>query len=85
MNKYKLYSNSTSGIEVCPEESVDDSEPFETDLSDQPCRLTRARGKNGVLRVGGGENFDKAYRAIDAWNQAQDSQNKFQFHMVGGG
>ena len=100
MNNYKIYSNSTAGIEVCSDvvaeggaagtsvaaTRMDDSLPFQSDLSDQPCRMAKSRGKNGVLRVGGGENFDKAYRAVNAYNQAQDAQNgTYKFHMVGGG
>ena len=108
MNNYKIYSNSTAGIEVCSDvvaeggaagtsvaaTRMDDSLPFQSDLSDQPCRMAKSRGKNGVLRIGGGENFDKTYRAVNAYNQqAQDNaqqQNgngttQHKFHMVGGG
>jgi len=59
MNKYTHYA--PTGIIEC--DSVDDtSSAFQSDLSDQPCRLAKARGMQGVLRVGGGENYDKSYR-----------------------
>ena len=37
---------------------------------DEPaaCALARARGKPGVIRVGGGELWDDAYRAVDDAN-----------------
>ena len=46
------------------------------------CALATARGKNAVLRVGGGELFDEAYRAVSFdWNSANDNM----YHLVGGG
>jgi len=32
------------------------------------CKLAIARGKNGVIRVGGGEVWDDVYRAVHNWN-----------------
>ncbi|KAG7373202.1 FAD binding protein [Nitzschia inconspicua] len=46
------------------------------------CALASARGKNAVLRVGGGELFDEAYRAVSfGWN----AQSENLYHFVGGG
>jgi hypothetical protein len=48
------------------------------------CALAEARGKNAVLRVGGGEMFDHAYRAVSFnWNENAANVNKY--HLVGGG
>jgi len=47
------------------------------------CDLAEARGKKAYLRVGGGELFDTAYRAVFFdWNENAANQNKY--HFVGG-
>ncbi|KAL3924900.1 MAG: hypothetical protein SGARI_005945, partial [Bacillariaceae sp.] len=47
------------------------------------CAVAASRGKNAVMRVGGGEIFDEAYRAVSIeWNGVE-SNNKY--HLVGGG
>ncbi|KAL7490891.1 hypothetical protein ACHAWT_000408, partial [Skeletonema menzelii] len=51
------------------------------DLSNQACLLALARGKPGAIRVGGGENYDKLYRAVIAANKALD---KYKYHLAGG-
>lgn len=46
------------------------------------CKLAAARGKNAVIRVGGGEIWGKAYRAVSVeWNR----NNPNKYHLVGGG
>lgn len=49
-------------------------------LVDQPCSLATARNKPAFIRAGGGENWDKLYRAVDAVNAAQGNK----YHAVGG-
>eukprot|EP00751_Fragilariopsis_kerguelensis_P022573 CAMPEP_0170900086 /NCGR_PEP_ID=MMETSP0734-20130129/47184_1 /TAXON_ID=186038 /ORGANISM="Fragilariopsis kerguelensis, Strain L26-C5" /LENGTH=481 /DNA_ID=CAMNT_0011293459 /DNA_START=99 /DNA_END=1541 /DNA_ORIENTATION=+ len=47
------------------------------------CTLATARGKKAFLRVGGGELFDTAYRAVFFdWNENPANANKY--HFVGG-
>jgi len=47
----------------------------------EACTLAIARGKRAFLRVGGGELFDTAYRAVFFdWNE----NNANQYHFVGG-
>jgi hypothetical protein len=48
------------------------------------CALAKAREKNAFLRVGGGELFDQAYRAVFFdWNRNPSNLKKY--HFVGGG
>lgn len=79
MNKYTQYS--PTGITDCDESVVLDSE-IAQDLSNQSCHLSVAKNKPAVLRVGGGENFDKVYRAVTNANKAQEGGYKY--HLVGG-
>lgn len=67
MNRYERYALASDdegigadevGVEECAAATTTDDEGTTT-LEGQPCRLARARGKPAVLRVGGGENFDK--------------------------
>ncbi len=47
------------------------------------CALAAARGKGAHMRVGGGELFDTAYRAVFFdWNEDESNGNKY--HFVGG-
>lgn len=47
------------------------------------CKLALARKKNAILRVGGGEMFDQAYRAVSFdWNENPFITTKY--HLVGG-
>lgn len=50
------------------------------DLDKELCRLVLARGKLAAIRVGGGENFDMAYRSIHDFNEKEGNK----YHMVGG-
>ncbi|EJK50011.1 hypothetical protein THAOC_31059, partial [Thalassiosira oceanica] len=43
-------------------------------------QLAAARNKPAYIRVGGGENWDKVYRAVDAANAEQGNK----YHVVGG-
>lgn len=54
-----------------------------SDFDDQPCQLAAAREKPAFIRVGGGENWDKTYRAVKAANEEQEGGYKY--HIVGGG
>ena len=57
MNRYTHYA--PGGITDC-DASLLGSEVAD-DLSNQACLLALARGKPGVIRVGGGENFGKSF------------------------
>jgi len=47
------------------------------------CAVAASRNKVAVLRVGGGELFDEAYRSVSFdWNQANPDRK---YHLVGGG
>ena len=50
------------------------------DLDNQACLLATARGKPAFVRVGGGENFDKVYRAVQDFNE----RDGYKYHIVGG-
>jgi len=53
------------------------------DANGVACALATARGKDAFIRVGGGEVFDTAYRAVFSdWNKNPDNINKYYF--VGG-
>eukprot|EP00984_Skeletonema_dohrnii_P021690 scaffold10883_cov95-Skeletonema_dohrnii-CCMP3373.AAC.1 len=76
MNRFTHYA--PTGITDC-DASILDTTAAE-DLSNQPCLLTFAKGKSSLIRVGGGENFDKVYRAVIAVNEAEG----YKYHLVGG-
>jgi FAD/FMN-containing dehydrogenase len=77
MNRFTHYA--PGGITDCVAALLGTS--VADDLSNQACLLALARGKPGVIRVGGGENYDKVYRAVLAENQALD---EYKYHLVGG-
>eukprot|EP00986_Skeletonema_menzelii_P012326 scaffold6756_cov109-Skeletonema_menzelii.AAC.1 len=77
MNRYTHYA--PDGITDCDPALLGTA--VADDLSNQACLLALARGKPGVIRVGGGENFDKLYRAVIDANKALD---KYKYHVVGG-
>lgn len=77
MNKFQRYSS--DGPNVC---SMAQGAGFEDLLTNQPCLLALARGKSATLKVGGGENFDKVYRALKEWNELQE--DGYKYHIVGG-
>jgi len=79
MNMFTQYS--PTGITDCDESVVLDSE-IAQDLINQACHLSIAKDKPAVLRVGGGENFDKVYRAVTNANKTQEGGYKY--HLVGG-
>lgn len=67
MNRYERYALTTDGEDATAddmgvEECAAAADGEATGLEGQPCRLALARGKPAVLRVGGGENFDKVSR-----------------------
>eukprot|EP00985_Skeletonema_marinoi_P020394 scaffold12118_cov135-Skeletonema_marinoi.AAC.2 len=77
MNRYTHYA--PTGITDC-DASILGSTVTE-DLSNQPCLLSLAKNKSSLIRVGGGENFDKVYRAVIAANEEEG----YKYHVVGGG
>jgi len=74
MNEYKQY---TSEITVCTGNAVD----MIKNMNEQSCALAVARDCPAYIRIGGGENFDKTYRAIDRWN----NENTDKKYVVVGG
>jgi len=74
MNEYKQY---TSEITVCTGNPVD----IMKNMNKQSCALAVARDCPAYIRIGGGENFDKTYRAIDRWNNENTDKK---YVIVGG-
>ena len=60
MNRYTQYA--PGGISDC--DGVLMGTAVADDLSNQACLLALARGKPGVIRVGGGENYGKSLTKI---------------------
>lgn len=66
----------------CDNDNVNVTSSFD-EASINACTLANARGKKAFLRVGGGEIFDTAYRAVFFdWNENPANANKY--HFVGG-
>lgn len=85
MNQFTKYADTGTAIMDC-NGTIDEGVAFQSDLSDQPCRLAKAHGKNGVIRVGGGENFDKFYRAVKSFNEAyRNETGSYKYYNAGGG
>lgn len=81
MNRYTPYA--PTGITDCDESKLDGS--IAADLSDQPCFLSLAKKKSAYVRVSGGENWDKVYRAVRDKNKAQEQEGgEYKYHVVGG-
>jgi hypothetical protein len=79
MNHYVHYA--PDGITDCDVDAALLDTTVAKDLSNQACLLSLAKNKSSLIRVGGGENFDKAYRAVIAANKAQE---EYKYHLVGG-
>lgn len=78
MNRYTHYTR-VSVTDCDADNSVIDPET----LDGQPCALSVAKNKTAIIRIGGGENWDKTYRAVRAANVAQED-GVFKYHVVGG-
>jgi len=78
MNRYTHYTP-TFVTDCDADNSVIDPET----LDGQPCALSVAKNKTAIIRIGGGENWDKNYRAVKAANEAQED-GVFKYHVVGG-
>jgi len=63
--------------------------PKGTDMDSMACQVAMSRGKNAVMRTGGGELFDEAYRAVSFthMNSGPLSNETVlpKYHLVGGG
>jgi len=79
MNRYTHYA--PTGIMDCDTSSITVPSWVAEDLSNQACLLSFAKNKSSLIRVGGGENFDKVYRAVIAANEKEG----YKYHVVGGG
>jgi len=86
MNQYRRYA-SEPGSEALVECVADQLDLDDATLVNQPCRAALARNKKATLRVGGGENFDKVYSAVKAYNEAWNATNGdgYRHLIVGGG
>eukprot|EP00984_Skeletonema_dohrnii_P002420 scaffold833_cov109-Skeletonema_dohrnii-CCMP3373.AAC.2 len=78
MNRYTHYA--PTGITTCDTSSITVPSWVAEDLSNQACLLSFAKNKSSLIRVGGGENFDKVYRAVIAANEKEG----YKYHVVGG-
>jgi len=82
MNRYTQYS--PTGIVDCDVSMVVDGS-IAADIIKQPCALSVAKDKSAYVRVGGGENFDKVYRAVHDANEAHEQEGgEYKYHLVGG-
>ena len=79
MNRYHAYATS-DGVIDCS--TMDIGVGDDLSLAEQPCRLSLAKGKDAVIRVGGGENWGKVYSAVRKANDEQPGG--FKYHAVGG-
>jgi len=79
MNQFEKYASPDgAGLVVCDANSADaGSDGF----GDQPCKVALSRGKPAALRIGGGENWDKVYRAVQTINK---KETEYKYHVVGG-
>jgi len=81
MHRYTQYS--ATGIVDCVASMLDGS--VADDLSTQPCALSLAKDKSAYVRVGGGENWEKVYFAVEDANEALEQEGgEFKYHVVGG-
>lgn len=80
---YPKYAIGGSLIECANLEIIpDEDDGYVPSANEMACKVAESRGKNAVMRVGGGELFDEAYRAVSFdWNSANDNR----YHLVGGG
>eukprot|EP00985_Skeletonema_marinoi_P019008 scaffold10757_cov139-Skeletonema_marinoi.AAC.1 len=78
MNRYTHYA--PTGITDCDASILGSTVTEDLSLSNQPCLLSLAKNKSSLIRVGGGENFDKVYRAVIAANEEEG----YKYHVVGG-
>ena len=84
MHRYTQYSDSATGIVDCVASMLDDGFVAD-DLSKQPCALSLAKNKSAYVRVGGGENWEKVYFAVEYSNKAlEQGGGEFKYHVVGG-
>lgn len=79
MNRYQTYATS-GGVIDCSTMDIDVGD--DPSLAEQPCRLALAKGKDAVIRVGGGENWGEVYSAVRKANDEQPGGYKY--HAVGG-
>lgn len=85
MNNYTRYADADIGISECTSDSNITANFSSTDLSDQPCRLALARNKSAIIRLGGGENWDKGIRAVKRANEfIKTSEGGYKYHIVTG-
>ena len=62
MNMMRFTQYAQDGITECDAALLDTT--VADDLSNQACLLALARGKPGVIRVGGGENYGKSLTIV---------------------
>ena len=77
---YPIYSLNGSLIECANLTTTLEDPPSANAMA---CAVATARNRQAVMRVGGGELFDHAYRAVFfEWNEANPDR---MYHLVGGG
>lgn len=75
MRNYVPYATNLGPVD-CNPDTVSGS------LDDQPCKLSLAKNKTAVIRVGGGENWGQIYQSVRDANKVQP--DGFKYHAVGG-
>lgn len=85
LSKFTKYTHTDEATFVFNPESLVECQ-FQSDMSDaflDACKLAIAKNKQAVLRVGGGQIWDQALRAVEiSWNK--DSNNPRKYHIVSG-
>jgi hypothetical protein len=76
LKKYALPETLSDGVFECP---VADSDPESAIAA--ACKLAIARGKSAVMRGGGGQICDEAFRTLETWNS--DPNNRPYHAMIG--
>lgn len=99
MRKYPKYLAQDGYLMECHDVSEDPSAVSDRDAADggglltttqlreQACRVAKARGWSAIMRVGGGNLWDEAYRSVSDWNRERSSSNgsgNWTYHIVGG-
>ena len=79
MRRYTKYA--PEGITDCDDQ--DDDQGLGDQLRGQPCLLSTAKGKSGVVRVSGSENFGELYQVVNDYNM-KSNPDHVKYHVVGG-
>ena len=80
MARYTMYTTE-EGVTDCSALNTVGTDGDQS-LNRQPCNLALAKGKDAVIRVGGGENWGEVYAAVRTANEEQP--DGYKYHVIGG-